>query len=509
VSGSVEPAGLTGAEAQRRLAEHGPNVLAEPDRPSHVRQLLANLVHLFALLRPGDRISADGAIVSRVELRVDNSTLTGESWPVEPRERVFAGTWVAAGAGEAVVTATGMATEFGRIAALAQATGRDWSPLELELDHLTRFVAVIVVASGTAFFFLAGALGMGLQERFVFAIGVMVANVPEGLLPTVTLSLALATQRMARRNALVRRLSSVETLGETTVICTDKTGTLTRNEMTVQWVWTPQGSAEIEGVGYEPHGRFRSGGDVIGPAPFHGLLRAALLCNDSRLVPGEAGWAVAGDPTEGALVVAAAKAGLDHAQERARLPRLAELPFDSARMRMSTIHLAAGARLAFVKGAPERVLERTALPEPERQAALAVAEAMEVDGHRVLAVAQRTLPEGCEPTADAVERELELLGFVGIVDPPRTEVAGALEPPVGGHPHSGHQVPACSRARRPPDRHRSSRIVRMRARSWHTRSGRRSTSAQSSSGLPAAGSRSPQSSRARSASRSSLSRSGK
>ena len=504
MSGSVEPAGLTGAEARRRLAEHGPNVLSEPDRPSHVRQLLANLVHLFALLlwagallawlagmpelslaivvvvlvnagfataqeyraeratdalrrmlpqrarvrrdgeeaevpaeevvagdvlvlRPGDRISADGAIVSRVELRVDNSTLTGESWPVEPRDQVFAGTWVAAGAGEAVVTATGMATEFGRIAALAQATERDRSPLELELDHLTRFVAVIVLVSGTAFFFLAGALGMGLQERFVFAIGVMVANVPEGLLPTVTLSLALATQRMARRNALVRRLSSVETLGETTVICTDKTGTLTRNEMTVQWLWTPQGSAEIEGAGYEPHGRFRAGGDVIEPTPFHGLLRAALLCNDSRLVPGEAGWAVAGDPTEGALVVAAAKAGLDHAQERARLPRLAELPFDSARMRMSTIHLAAGRRLAFVKGAPKRVLERTALSEPERQAALAVAEAMEVDGHRVLAVARRALPDDCEPTTDAVERELELLGFVGIVDPPRTEVAGALE----------------------------------------------------------------------------------
>ena len=496
--------GLTSAEAQRRLAEYGPNLLVESDRPSRLKQLLDNLVHLFAILlwagallawlagmpelaiaigvvvlvnagfataqeyraeratealrrmlpqrarvrrdgeeqeiaaeelvpgdvlvlRPGDRISADGALHVQVELRVDNSTLTGESWPVEPREQVFAGTWVVAGAGEAVVSATGMSTEFGRIAALAQAVETGRSPLELELDHLTRFVAAIVLASGMVFFFAAGALGMGTQERLVFAIGVMVANVPEGLLPTVTLSLALATQRMARRHALVRRLSSVETLGETTVICTDKTGTLTRNEMTVQWVWTPRVSATIEGVGYEPHGRFRVQGEVIEPTLFRALLRAGLLCNDSRLAPGEAGWAVSGDPTEGALVVAAAKAGLDHAQERALLPRLAELPFDSGRMRMSTIHLTEGRRLAFVKGAPERVLERAALTAVEREAALAAAETMEARGFRVLAVAQRELADGCELTVDAVEAELELLGLVGILDPPRAEVAGALE----------------------------------------------------------------------------------
>jgi Ca2+-transporting ATPase len=497
-------AGLTSAEAQRRLAEFGPNTVAEPDRPSHVKQLLGNLVHLFAILlwagallawlagmpelgiaivvvvlvnagfataqeyraeratealrrmlphqarvrrdgeemeipagelvpgdvlvlRPGDRISADGTLISRVELRVDNSTLTGESWPVEPVEQVFAGTWVAAGAGEAVVIATGMSTEFGRIAALAQVAEVGRSPLEVELDHLTRLVAAIVLASGTVFFLLAGALGMGMRERFVFAIGVMVANVPEGLLPTVTLSLALATQRMARRNALVRRLSSVETLGETTVICTDKTGTLTRNEMTVQWVWTPELAAKVEGVGYEPHGRFRAAGDVIEPTPFRALLRAGLLCNDSRLVPAEAGWAVSGDATEGALVVAAAKAGLDHAQEKALLPRLAELPFDSARMRMSSIHLSAGRRIAFVKGAPESVLEKTTLVASERDAALTAAETMEASGYRVLAIARRELADDCELTVAAIEDELELLGFVGILDPPRPEVPRALE----------------------------------------------------------------------------------
>jgi magnesium-transporting ATPase (P-type) len=495
--------GLTAAEARRRLDETGPNVLAEPEHPSHWRQLARNLVHLFALLlwggallavlagmpelaaaivvvvlvnaafataqeyraeraadalrgmlpqharvrrdgdeleipaeevvpgdllvlRPGDRVGADAAITARSELRVDNSTLTGESWAVEPRANVYAGTWVASGAGEAVVTATGMTTEFGRIAGLAQSVERDRSPLERELDHLTRLVAALVVGAGVTFFLVAGALGMGTRERFVFAVGVMVANVPEGLLPTVTLSLALATQRMAKRNALVRRLSSVETLGETTVICTDKTGTLTRNEMTVARVWTPSEACEVEGSGYDPHGRFRRDGVVIEATPFVPLLRAALLCNDSRLVPGERGWQVQGDPTEGALVVAAAKAGLDHAQEKALRPRLAELPFDSRRMRMSTIHLAGGERVAFVKGAPERVLERTALPDEERARALEAAERLEAGGQRVLAVAQRRLEDRCALVIDEVETGLELLGLVAIVDPPRPEVREAI-----------------------------------------------------------------------------------
>jgi magnesium-transporting ATPase (P-type) len=496
-------AGLTSAEAARRLTEHGRNVLAEPERPSHARLLLANLVHLFALLlwagaalawlgglpelsvaivvvvlvnaafafaqeyraeratealrrllpqqarvrrdgeeievpaeelvpgdllvlRPGDRISADAELVARTELRVDNSTLTGESWPVDPEERVFAGTWVAAGVGEAAVSATGMATEFGRIAQLTQQTDRERSPLERELDHVTRLVAVIVVALGGVFFLAAGALGMSLEQRFVFAIGVMVAMVPEGLLPTVTLSLALATQRMARRNALVRRLSSVETLGETTVICTDKTGTLTENQMTVQQLWTPELEADVEGVGYEPHGRFRCDGEVIDPAPLRELLRAGLLCNDSRLLPGATGWSISGDPTEGALVVAAVKGGLRQEQQAARFPRLVELPFDSTRMRMSTVHLAGRRRLAYVKGAPERVLERTTLPPEIRSRALAAAEAMEASGLRVLAVASRSLAEDTPLTADSVERELELLGLVGMLDPPRREVAEAL-----------------------------------------------------------------------------------
>ncbi|MGH3135835.1 MAG: HAD-IC family P-type ATPase, partial [Gaiellaceae bacterium] len=376
--------GLSSAEARSRLAEYGPNVLAEAKPPSHVRRLFAQLVHLFALLLwagavlawlagmpqlsiaivvvvlvnaafafaqeyraeraadalrrmlpqtarvrrdgevvelpaeelvPGDvlvldageRVTGDADLLDVTELRVDNSTLTGESWPVSPEGRVLAGTYVVSGRAEALVTATGMQTEFGRIAELTQQARTKPSPLELELKHVTRLVAVISTGIGVTFFFAAGALGMGLEERFVFAVGVMVANVPEGLLPTVTLALALATQRMARRNALVRRLSSVETLGETTVICTDKTGTLTENELTVVRVWTPELELDVEGTGYEPFGRFRSNGRVVQPSRIAESLRAGLLCTDSRLLSSGDGWAVRGDPTEGALVVLAAK----------------------------------------------------------------------------------------------------------------------------------------------------------------------------------------------------------
>ena len=499
----LEPTGLSSAEARRRLAEHGPNVLAEPPRPSHVRRFLAQLVYFFALLlwagallawlggmpelsgaivavvivnavfafvqeyraeratdalgrllpqsarvrrdgdavevpaeelvpgdllllRAGDRISADAELVARTELRVDNSILTGESRTVEPEERVFAGTYVAAGVGESVVVATGMQTEFGRIAALTQRVKEERTPLERELDHVTRFVVVLVVALGGAFFVVAGALGMGFEERFVFAVGVMVANVPEGLLPTVTLSLAMATQRMARRNALVRQLSAVETLGETTVICTDKTGTLTENQMTAQRVWTFDGDYEVEGAGYEPHGRFRRDGGVVDPRPLAELLRSGLLCNDSRLAPGPEGWSVVGDPTEGALVVLAAKGGLRPEQEAAHYPRLVEIPFDSSRKRMSTVHLAGDERVAYVKGAPGEIIPRSTLSEDGRRRALEAAEEMERKALRVLAIARRALPAEQDLSPREVERELDFLGLVGMLDPPRPEVPAAV-----------------------------------------------------------------------------------
>jgi magnesium-transporting ATPase (P-type) len=378
------------------------------------------------LLAPGDRVAADAELLDARELRVDESTLTGESHAVEPSAAVYAGTYVTGGFAEAAVTATGMSTRFGRIADLAQRTRRGRSTLEQQLDRVTRLVAVLAFGIGLAFFVVAGLLGMSVSDRFVFAIGVTVALVPEGLLPTVTLSLALATQRMARRNALVRRLSSVETLGETTVICSDKTGTLTANEMTVQRVWTRAGAVSVEGAGYEPFGRFRAGGRVIEAADLTEFLRAGLLCNDARLVQSEGNWRIVGDPTEGALVVLAEKGGLHHRQEAGRSPRLFELPFSSERKRMTTVHASGGERIAYVKGAAEVVVPLTTLDPRGREQALEAAAEMEREALRVLALARRTVPADAGESATEIEQELEFLGLVGMLDPPHPEVPEAV-----------------------------------------------------------------------------------
>ena len=385
------------------------------------------------LLAAGDRISADARLLSSVELRVDMSTLTGESRPVvryvsdqgegpEAPGLVFAGTHVFAGTAEAVVIATGMATELGRIAGLTQRADPAQSPLEREMDRVTRVVAVLSVTVGATFFLLAGALGMGTTERFLFAIGVIVANVPEGLLPTVTLSLALATQRMARRNAIVRRLSSVETLGCTTVICTDKTGTLTANEMTVRRVWTPEATYTVEGTGYAPDGRV-AGGDR---GALQEIARAGALCNDAALELVDGTWQLVGDPTEGALLTFARKAGLDPVRENARYPRRGEVPFDSRRKRMTTVHETPGGSTAYVKGAAGAIVARSVIGDAGRRRALAAADDLARDGLRVLAVARRSpVPAGL--ATEALEQDLELLGLVGMHDPPRPEVASAIE----------------------------------------------------------------------------------
>jgi magnesium-transporting ATPase (P-type) len=497
-------AGLSTAEAERRLAEVGPNKIEEARGPSPARQLAASFVQPLALLlwacaglallaempelsvaialvvvvnalfsffetyraeravaalrqmlpqrvhvrrdgaaaeiasedvvpgdvlllAPGDRVAADADLLTATDLRADESALTGESAAVEPERQVFAGTYVTGGTAEAVVTATGMQTRFGRIASLSQRTERDRSPLEHEIDRVVYIVAALAVTLGTAFFVVSGLTdSMDVQDRFVFAIGVTVSLVPNGLLPTVTLSLAMASQRMAKRNALVRRLSAVETLGETTIICTDKTGTLTENQMTVQRVWTPEREYTVEGAGYEPFGRFRAAGDVVDPAPLAELLRTGLLCNDARLVQSADGWSVVGDPTEGALVVLAEKGGLHHRAEAAHAPRLREIPFSSERKRMTTVHLIGDERVAYVKGAAELILPRTTMSAQARADAAAAEAAMERDALRVLACARRVLPADAGDDPDAIERDLEFLGLVGMIDPPRPEVPDAI-----------------------------------------------------------------------------------
>jgi magnesium-transporting ATPase (P-type) len=421
------------------------------------------------LLAEGDRISADARIFEEAELHVDQSTLTGESLHVrkssetitarsaahlETPNIVFAGTNVVSGTGRAVIFATGMATEFGKIAGFTQRLGDELSPLQKEMHRVTKLVTVIAVSVGCVFFLLAMTLaGVDLAESFIFGMGMVVAFVPEGLLPTVTLSLAMGVQRMAGRHALIKRLSSVETLGSTSVICTDKTGTLTQNEMTVREIWSAGKCLQVSGTGYVPEGQILDRGEPL-PVPaesdLHKLLLAAGLCNNARLLPpgGErARWTIIGDPTEGALRVLARKAGLDLDLEERKTPRLRELPFESRRKRMSTIHHAGDLTwVIHVKGAPREVLglcSRVLMKGSEqglggvlRDQILAANDAYARSGLRVLAVAGRSfVPERSawpgagltQATADVIERDLTFLGLVAMMDPPRPEVSQAVE----------------------------------------------------------------------------------
>lgn len=425
------------------------------------------------LFEEGDRISADARIIKASELRIDQSTLTGESVPVRKLESavpaadlspaevpnlIFAGTNVAAGTGRAVVYATGMNTEFGKIARLTQTMGEAPSPLQRELEVVTRRVTYIAVGVGVAFFFLAVLIaGMELTEGFIFTLGMIVAFVPEGLLPTVTLSLAMGVQRMAKRNALIKKLSSVETLGCTSVICTDKTGTLTQNAMTVHDLWVAGERLKVTGKGLEPEGEVQRGNSALsGPllADVRLMLTAAGLANNARVVPPDAEhprWTVIGDPTEAALLVAAPKAGVDLAEAANEQPRVRELPFDSRRKRMCTVHQVRDAQTrrfgyeAFVKGAPNEVLalatrlhvggEDVPLTTELRDQVAQVNDDYARAGLRVLAIARRSLPvDGGRPaslaatfTPETVETDLTLLGLMAMMDPPRPEVTDAVQ----------------------------------------------------------------------------------
>jgi magnesium-transporting ATPase (P-type) len=412
------------------------------------------------LLSEGEATPADARLISAERLRLDVSSLTGESRPI-PRtvesigaapdagavtlsNLVFAGTTIASGCGEAVVFATGANTEFGRIAQLTQSQDERPSPLQRELKRVTRVVTILAVGLGIVFFVVGVKLGgLSPASGFLFAIGIIVANVPEGLLPTLTLALALGVKRMARRRALVKRLSSVETLGATTVILTDKTGTLTENEMTARELWAGGSNYQLSGIGYEPFGGLahRDGAENE-PAAVTEMLRAAALCCDAHLVPpqnGQPRWAAIGDPTEAAILAAAAKIGLSQ-EKLAAWPRLAELPFDSTRKRMTTIQRIDGAAVACVKGAPGEIFARCvavqhrcgAAPFDDelRQRAEVAHDAMARRGLRVLAVAARSVDPNLQAgdgwRVEDVERELTLLGLIAMEDPPRPEVASAI-----------------------------------------------------------------------------------
>jgi Ca2+-transporting ATPase len=433
------------AEALQAMVPSTARVIrdGEPTEIAAVDLVPGDLVVLDA----GDAISADCRLIDAHDLLVEMAALTGESRPTpriseavqetqtaDARNCVFMGTSVVNGSGRAVVFATGLMTEFGRIYRLTAEMPQEDSPLQREVTVMARRVAVVAIAAGAGLFALRALVSHSVVGSLVFALGVMVALVPEGLPATMSVSLAVAVRRMARRNALIKRLTAVEALGSTTVICTDKTGTLTKAEMTVQIVWESGRQHGVTGVGYAPEGQVEDAGAVAD------VLRAGALCADARLLRPDPdrrlGWRVLGDTTEGAILVAAAKAGVDLAAEEARTPRIATFPFDADRKLMSTVHrLGDGSYEACVKGSPQAVLERCVavrwrgqdmpLDGTSRTQVTGANDAMAAQGLRVLAVARRGLATG-HPAGSEAERELTLLGLVAMSDPPRPEVVDAV-----------------------------------------------------------------------------------
>jgi Ca2+-transporting ATPase len=401
------------------------------------------------LLRAGDRVPADARLIESVNLQIEEASLTGESVPVEKRVAaledpglvlgdrrnvVFAGTAATYGRGRAVVTATGMSTEFGGIARMLQTVETGRTPLQENLDRVGQSLAK------ATFVIVAIIVGLGLLrgqpfiEMFIFGIALAVAAVPEALPAVVTISLAIGVQRMVKRHALMRRLPAVETLGCTSVICSDKTGTLTRDEMTLRSAFVAGETFEASGAGYEPHGSFSLDGTRIDPSDgLRQLLTAATLASDAHIVHDAADgrWHVKGDPTEGALVVAAAKAGLHKSDLDSRWPRVGEIPFTSETKRMTTLHAGLEGSIACAKGAPEVILDSCAhqwtrsgpvpLDAGGRDIVLAAAHEMAGRALRVLGVASKPT----DRLEDAAHN-MTWLGLVGMIDPPRPEAKSAI-----------------------------------------------------------------------------------
>jgi len=411
------------------------------------------------LLEAGDRIPADGRLVEIHALKCDEAPLTGESFPVEKalnlvppdaavgdrRNVVFAGTTVTYGRAKAIATGTGMATEFGKIAEQVSTVRDEASPLEKRTAEIGRWLGLIAIGvCGVAIVVSIARAWMGNQldvqmvlTMTMFAIALAVAAVPEALAAIVTGALAVGMHEMAKRNALVRRMPAVETLGCTTVICSDKTGTLTKGEMTVRRVFVAGRVSEVSGAGYAPSGAFNPPVAANDDA-MQLLVTGGLLCSDAVLADDAGRWFVKGDPTEGALVVLAAKASLGQDETRREAPRIAELPFSSERKRMTTVHrMPDGRHLAFTKGAPEVLLERCVatqhhdhqqpLTGEARAQILAANESMANDALRVLAIAYREVSAEGPLDEETAERELTFLGLIGMMDPPRDEAKEAVK----------------------------------------------------------------------------------
>ncbi len=417
----------------------------------------------IALLESGDRISADGRLLEVVDLKTDEAVLTGESTPVEKnigildaktsvadrKNSVFMATHVIYGRGKAVITSTGMNTEFGKIAEMVQAVEEEETPLKQKLARFAKKLGIIIVIVCAIVFalelyeiFVVGVGGTGgaignITEAFMVAVALAVSAVPEGLPAVVTVSLALGARELAKRNAIIRRLASAETLGATTFICSDKTGTLTKGEMTVRKIYTNDKMVDLTGVGYESKGEFFLNGTRIDPKEDTHLtlmLRAGVLCSNANYD----GENVIGDTTEGALIVAAAKAGMTQENLESMYPRVQEVPFTSERKRMTTVHRSPeGKMFAYAKGAPEILLEycnrvlkgtrTTKLSQKERKRILETNEKMAREALRVLGIAYKELPSASPEKFDEenLEKGLVFLGLMGMIDPPREEAKEA------------------------------------------------------------------------------------
>ncbi len=405
-------------------------------------------------LQAGDKIAADLRIIQAKGLRIEEAALTGESVPAEKttapcpddavladrRSMAYSGTLITAGQGLGVVTATGAATELGRISTLVSHVEQLTTPLLRQMAIFGRWLtAAIVVIAGIAFVFGVVLRDYTPADMFLAAVGLAVAAIPEGLPAIMTIALAIGVQRMATSNAIIRRLPAVETLGTLSMICSDKTGTLTRNQMTARALALPGIDLLVSGTGYDPHGGFTAAGedfDVVAHEGAMQALRAMLLCNDTEVHNEQGEWQIQGDPMEAALSVAGIKAGLDPELESQRFPRTDLIPFDSAHKFMATLHHDhSGGRFVLVKGAPEQLLRRCATewapagcsPSFDAGHWEARVEELGSQGYRVLAVAMKSLSDhAMELNFDDIDEDLVFLGLFGLIDPPRPEAIDAV-----------------------------------------------------------------------------------
>jgi len=403
-------------------------------------------------LHPGDKVPADARIIDQMNLQIDEAVLTGESVPVakspqalqaeipiqERSNIAFSGTVVTYGRGTAIVYATGMGTEFGKIARLIQTDEKTQTPLEKRMDDLGKWMIKVLLGTVALVSVLGILRGHALLEMFLWGVSLAVAAVPEALPAVVTGALAVGVYRMARRKAIVRHLPATETLGSTSVICSDKTGTLTKGEMTVRRVYAEGHLYEVTGVGYEPRGDFKPPPAELDQDAVRFTCLCSVLCNDAKLTKQLGSWKVFGDPTEGALLVVAAKASIDAEATHKDYPRIGEIPFTSERKMMSTVHKTGqGQYLLATKGAVEVVLEKCSrlryqstnveLSQDWRKNILLANDNFASEGFRVLGIAYKPLNQLPDVLDEKMEADMSFLGLLAMIDPPREEATEAVK----------------------------------------------------------------------------------